>query len=334
MKIRIYEIAKELQITSNIIIGILTQDNGKELTPFSLISEAEYLKAKQTIANGAPINYHKYGSIIHERITGNEVLLQQLKESLKPMESIFNDLPGFYNKPHEATLVVKTLLSEPVFSAMRKVYDMQFLCYPIDLGLSSDEENIVRDFTNYFFQRIENTVAAQKSRDGQVIIALRTLQTSIVHKSIKVSLILADWLTKWAGYLQREDTFSPTSLKSYKQREVILVDFGFNVGSEFGGRHYAVVLEKNNNPRSNVILVAPISSYDQNNGQRAHKTNVDLGIGAINNYTKGAQVVMNQVRYISKLRIEKPKTSYENAIYIEKDKFAEIYKKLNKRLMP
>ena len=33
-----------------------------------------------------------------------------------------------------------------------------------------------------------------------------------------------------------------------------MVDFGFNVGSEFGGRHYAVVLEKNNNPRSGVIL--------------------------------------------------------------------------------
>lgn len=165
-------------------------------------------------------------------------------------------------------------------------------------------------------------------------IAFQSFKETLIDKPIKKALIIVDWIAKWAIYLQREDTFSPQSLKAYKQREIILVDFGFNVGGEFGGRHYAVVLEKNNNPRSSVILVAPISSYDQTRGQHAHKVNVDLGIGAIHGYSKGSQVVMNQIRYVSKLRIEKPTTSNEPRLLMEPEKFSQILQKLNSRLTP
>lgn len=131
-------------------------------------------------------------------------------------------------------------------------------------------------------------------------------------------------------YLQKELEFTPKKLKSYKQREIILVDFGFNVGGEFGGRHYAVVLEKNNNPTSGVILVAPITSYEPTKGY--HPINVDLGVGAINNYDKGVAVVVNQIRYVSKMRIEKPKTSLEDVQYMNRDKFNELVEKISKKI--
>jgi len=115
----------------------------------------------------------------------------------------------------------------------------------------------------------------------QLAISMRVLKETILSKPLKKVQILAEWLVKWASILQREDSFSPSSLKAYKQREIILVDFGFNIGGEFGSRHYAVVLEKNNNPRSNVILVAPISSY--NAGEKnINPACVDLGIAAVN----------------------------------------------------
>lgn len=98
-------------------------------------------------------------------------------------------------------------------------------------------------------------------------------------------MILSDWFIKWGIYLQNELNFMQKKLKAYKQREIILVDFGFNVGGEFGGRHYAVVLEKNNNPAAGVILVAPITSYEQE--KVCHPVNVDLGVGVINDYVKG-----------------------------------------------
>ena len=63
-----------------------------------------------------------------------------------------------------------------------------------------------------------------------------------------------------------------------------------------------------------------------------HPTNVDLGIGAINNYEKGAAVVVNQIRNISKMRIEKPKTSAEEKSYISQDKFEELLKKIKAKI--
>jgi len=169
----------------------------------------------------------------------------------------------------------------------------------------------------------------------QLAISMRVLKETILSKPLKKVQILAEWLAKWASILQREDSFSPSSLKAYKQREIILVDFGFNIGGEFGGRHYAVVLEKNNNPRSSVILVAPISSY--NAGEKnINPACVDLGIAAVNHkdMSKGNFVVMNQIRTISKLRIESPKTSKEPRKYVDKDKFSEILDKLNRKTTP
>lgn len=77
-------------------------------------------------------------------------------------------------------------------------------------------------------------------------VALKMFKDTVLKLSAKKVLKLADRLVKWGLYLQKEIDFAPKSLKAYKQREIILVDFGFNVGSEFGGRHYAVVLEKDN----------------------------------------------------------------------------------------
>lgn len=182
------------------------------------------------------------------------------------------------------------------------------------------------------------TVSADVERivinDGssrRLAVALKMFRDIVMKLSAKKVLILADWLVKWGMYLQNELNFTPKSLKAYKQREIILVDFGFNVGGEFGGRHYAVVLEKNNNPRSSVILVAPITSYESERG--CHPTNVDLGVGAINGHDKGAAVVMNQIRYVSKMRIEKPKTSSEKIQYMNRDKFNELVEKIQRKIL-
>ena len=142
-------------------------------------------------------------------------------------------------------------------------------------------------------------VARIVTNDGagrRLAVALKMFKDTVLKLSAKKVLILADWLVKWVVYLQNEIDFVPKSLKAYKQREIILVDFGFNIGSEFGGRHYAVILEKNNNPRS---LVAPITSYAPEKG--CNPACIDLGLGFINDYDKGAEIVVNQIRYISKM---------------------------------
>ena len=57
---------------------------------------------------------------------------------------------------------------------------------------------------------------------------------------------LCYWLKDWMTFLDFEKSFSPMSLRRYKRGEIVKVHLGFNVGSEEGGLHYAVVLDKNN----------------------------------------------------------------------------------------
>ena len=61
---------------------------------------------------------------------------------------------------------------------------------------------------------------------------------------------------------------------------------------------------------------------------------VDLGLGFINGYDKGAAVVINQIRYISKMRIEKPKTSIEGTQRMGRDKFDELVNRIQKKILP
>lgn len=190
----------------------------------------------------------------------------------------------------------------------------------------------ITEFSSFLGPCVKASQEVRQQKEKDFALAIKTLKESMMSRPLKKFMILKDWLLKWSIYLIKESDFSPKELKSYKQGEVILVDFGFNIGAELGGRHYAVVLEKNNNPNASVILVAPISSYDPQKGQHAHPASVDLGIGAIHHYTKGSQVVLNQVRYISKMRIERPKTTLEKRDYIDHLKLQEVLSKVRQKL--
>lgn len=71
---------------------------------------------------------------------------------------------------------------------------------------------------------------------------------------------LSYWISDWVNFLQFEPFFSPMSLRRYKHGEIIKVHLGFNVGSEEGGLHYAVVVEKENAKSSPVVTVVPLTS--------------------------------------------------------------------------
>lgn len=71
---------------------------------------------------------------------------------------------------------------------------------------------------------------------------------------------LSYWLKDWTRFLNFESQFTPMSLRRYKRGEIVKVHLGFNVGSEEGGLHYAVVLDKNNAKSSPVITIVPLTS--------------------------------------------------------------------------
>ena len=89
---------------------------------------------------------------------------------------------------------------------------------------------------------------------------------------------LCYWLEDWTNFLNFETSFSPLSLRRYKRGEIIKVHLGFNVGSEEGGLHYAVVLDKQNAKSSPVVTVVPLTSVKSDTDiTKLHSGTIFLG---------------------------------------------------------
>lgn len=96
----------------------------------------------------------------------------------------------------------------------------------------------------------------------------------LLGKSDKLSF----WLKDWTSFLDFETKFSPSSLRKYKRGEIIKAHLGFNVGSEEGGLHYCVVMDKCNSKNSPIVTVVPLTSVKKTtNLNNLHPGSVYLG---------------------------------------------------------
>lgn len=71
---------------------------------------------------------------------------------------------------------------------------------------------------------------------------------------------LSYWIKDWISYLKREKNFNPNKLQRYKRGSIVKVHLGFNVGSEEGGLHYAIVIDADNKKANPLITVIPLTS--------------------------------------------------------------------------
>lgn len=95
------------------------------------------------------------------------------------------------------------------------------------------------------------------------------------YSGTKRERLLSSWLSEYAKYIKQEETFKPQFLKRYKRGEIILVNLGYRIGSEEGGPHYAIVLDKHNSPYSDTITILPLSSKKATT--KSSKYTLDLG---------------------------------------------------------
>ncbi|MFV0351441.1 MAG: type II toxin-antitoxin system PemK/MazF family toxin [Oscillospiraceae bacterium] len=90
----------------------------------------------------------------------------------------------------------------------------------------------------------------------------------------------------------------------YKRGDIVLVEMGYNVGNEQGGKRYAVVIEKNPVAQP-VVTIVPIATLGgTKTRERLHESEVFLGevLPGADSYA-----IPLHARAISKLRIIKPK---------------------------
>lgn len=83
-------------------------------------------------------------------------------------------------------------------------------------------------------------------------------------KDNKKASLIAYWVKDYSKYISQEESFDSKSLLNYKRGDVLLIEFGFRIGSELGGRHFAVVIENKNSLYSDTITVVPLSSLKSN----------------------------------------------------------------------
>ena len=88
------------------------------------------------------------------------------------------------------------------------------------------------------------------------------------------------------------------------RKQVVWVDFGVNIGQELNHSHPAVVLYSR--PNVGTVLVAPLTS-------KANESDVIIDIGEIENFEGFSYCKIDQLRAVSKLRIQTKK--YEGKYY-------------------
>jgi len=103
----------------------------------------------------------------------------------------------------------------------------------------------------------EEVLASQKQATNQIQHLIdKTLMED--NEDRKRTKNYCDWVNNKTQIIVEEKTFNPDNqiFKNIKRGSVIWVEFGFNIGAEFGGRHPAIVLRKN----SISVFVVPLSS--------------------------------------------------------------------------
>lgn len=127
------------------------------------------------------------------------------------------------------------------------------------MDYKNDKEKL-KDFKNIVIQQIDEFLNNEIEQD--------TKKTSN----------LVYWLRDYKNYLKQEKTFKARYLPLYRQGSIVQVNFGFNIGVELGGLHYAVVLSNNDNVKNESLIVVPLSSMKDGKTVRdLKKSEVYLG---------------------------------------------------------
>ncbi|MHB8156364.1 MAG: type II toxin-antitoxin system PemK/MazF family toxin [Desulfocucumaceae bacterium] len=138
------------------------------------------------------------------------------------------------------------------------------------------EEPLVRDKTisPETLSKIQTLISLSQQVNESLVELVTT--TKDIKRLDKIEKYL-NWLVKKTKHIKEEPVFEPNTLPKYIRGDVILVDLGFNIGDEFGGEHYAVVLrDSNQDKKMKRVLILPITSKEPQN-----KYGIYLEIGKI-----------------------------------------------------
>ena len=94
-------------------------------------------------------------------------------------------------------------------------------------------------------------------------------------KHLKKAILISYWIKDYVKMINFEESFDPAKNIAYKRGNIVKLNFGFNIGAEYGGLHYGIVLDNHNAHNSPVVTVIPLTS--KKDTKVLHSNSVDLG---------------------------------------------------------
>lgn len=95
----------------------------------------------------------------------------------------------------------------------------------------------------------------------------------LIDENYKQSVNLTYWVRSFKNYLKQEKTFESKYRPVYRYGSVVEIDLGYRIGSEFGGQHYGIVINKKDKKANPNLTIIPMKSMKNN----IHYTEVDIG---------------------------------------------------------
>ncbi|MBQ8918758.1 MAG: type II toxin-antitoxin system PemK/MazF family toxin [Acidaminococcaceae bacterium] len=288
------------------------------------LSKYQHLVTLGSKVENTTVRFHVFPDI-DSCLEDNPELFSGLLKEVQPKIKVFQSMQYIESKDykHLQKSIDATPLGRNATPMFLLLYAHMIAGKSIDFGAISESSAIkLCEFAATYGKLLFNLNFLNSQMNRDFITASNVLKASFLQRSIKEFYILQKWLLDWAKYLLKEKTFTTVGMPHFKQGDIVRVDFGWRIGQEMGGIHYAIVIESNNNPKSVMILLTPISSYDL--GYKIHPTNVDLGKCVGDKYSFA---VLNQTGSYSKMRI------LDHRIYgrIQTELLKEILKKIHKK---
>ncbi|MDD6355262.1 MAG: type II toxin-antitoxin system PemK/MazF family toxin [Oscillospiraceae bacterium] len=91
---------------------------------------------------------------------------------------------------------------------------------------------------------------------------LNILLHDLINTNTKRAVLLGYWIKDYTSYIRKEDSYEQPKYK-YNRGDVVQINFGYRIGREIGGRHFAVVIDNSNSINQETITVVPLMSLKE-----------------------------------------------------------------------
>ncbi|MGZ9788869.1 type II toxin-antitoxin system PemK/MazF family toxin [Staphylococcus hominis] len=122
---------------------------------------------------------------------------------------------------------------------------------------------------------------------------------------------LPEWLDFYTTQLLEENKNNARSYPTYRRGTIVYVNLGSNIGNEFSGNHFCVVLDKKDNPKKSTLTVVPLSSKNSKHYIHLTSSIFDITLNELGKKIREIEEEVDNIRITSKQALKKYQNYFE-----------------------